>query len=480
MVAVTLGDEPDVALVAVGGYGRKELCPQSDLDVVLVHRGRSDVRAVADRVWYPIWDAGRALDHSVRTIKEAVGVASYDMRAALGLVDARLVAGDAALAEDLNKRVADLWRKRAGKFLPALAEQVAERHNRFGPVAFLLEPDVKEGHGGLRDVHALRAAMRALPVIPPLGDDALAAYGVLLGVRVALHNRTGRAIDRLGLEEQDTIAADLGYADADALMAAVAGAARTLAWISDDGWARIASSLRGPRGRAAGSDRTLAAGVVLRDGEVVVTAESDMEAEPDLPLRAAAAAAQTGAPLNRRTLKRFEAEAVDPGVPWSAAARDALVSLLGAGKPAISVLEALDQHGVLVRLLPEWEAVRSKPQRNAYHRFTVDRHLCEAAANAAELVRRVERPDLLLVGALLHDIGKGFPGDHTDVGMGIVERIGTRMGFDAGDVDTLVAMVRHHLLLPDAATRRDLEDPTTIRTWLTPLATGSRSSCCTR
>lgn len=459
-----LGDEADVALIAVGGYGRMELCPHSDLDLVLLHRGRSDVRAVADRIWYPIWDAGKRLDHSVRTVKDAIGVAAYDMKAALGLTDARLVAGDADLAADLTKRISDLWRKRAGKFLPTLAEQIDERHAKFGPVAFLLEPDVKEGHGGIRDIHALRAAMRALPVIPPFGDDVAAAYGVLLGARVALHNRTGRAVDRLGLEDQDAVAADLGIGDADELMSAVAGAARTIAWLSDDGWARIRSSLAGPRRRTGGGDRDLGPGVVMRDGEVVVTAVADLEGDPALPLRAGALAALSGAPLSRKTLKRFEADAVAPGQPWPPEVRDALVSLLGAGRAAIGVLEALDQHGVLVRLLPEWEAVRNKPQRNAYHRFTVDRHLCEAAANAAELVRRVDRPDLLLVGTLLHDIGKGFPGDHTEVGMAVVERVGARMGFVSTDVETLVAMVEHHLLLPDVATRRDLDDPATIRT----------------
>ncbi|MGA2932629.1 MAG: ACT domain-containing protein, partial [Acidimicrobiales bacterium] len=132
------------------------------------------------------------------------------------------------------------------------------------------------------------------------------------------------------------------------------------------------------------------------------------------------------------------------------------------GRPAIDKIESLDQHGLLVRLIPEWSAVRNKPQRNAYHTYTVDRHLLEAAALAAELTDTVERPDLLLVGALLHDIGKGFPGDHTTVGMEVVEHITTRMGFSPSDVAVLVDLVRHHLLLPDTATRRDLDDPTTI------------------
>jgi [protein-PII] uridylyltransferase len=158
--------------------------------------------------------------------------------------------------------------------------------------------------------------------------------------------------------------------------------------------------------------------------------------------------------------------------PWPPAAREALVALLEAGTPSVSVLESLDQAGVLVRLLPEWQAVRCKPQRNAVHRFTVDRHLVETAVEAARLSRRVSRPDLLVLAGLLHDIGKGFPGDHTDAGVEIVPRIGARIGLDPADVTVLVTLVRHHLLLPDVATRRDLDDPVTIETVVT--AVGDR------
>src|SRR5207302_3475750 len=149
--------------------------------------------------------------------------------------------------------------------------------------------------------------------------------------------------------------------------------------------------------------------------------------------------------------------------PWPDLARNALVSLLEAGEPAVAVLESLDQTGLLVRLLPEWEHVRCKPQRNAVHRFTVDRHLVEAAVEAARLTRRVSRPDLLVLAGLLHDIGKGYPGDHTDAGVQVVPLIAKRLGLPSVDVDVLVALVRHHLLLPDTPTRRDLDDPVTVQ-----------------
>jgi [protein-PII] uridylyltransferase len=179
-------------------------------------------------------------------------------------------------------------------------------------------------------------------------------------------------------------------------------------------------------------------------------------------LRAARAAAVHDTRIDRASLDRLRREAPRFPEPWPEGAREVLADVLLAGPPAIRVFETLDQRGLLVNLIPEWEAVRSRPQRNAYHRFTVDRHLVEAAAGAAALAERVRRPDLLVIGALLHDIGKGYPGDHTAVGEGLVETIATRMGFPPDDVATLVALVRHHLLLPDVATRRDLADEATI------------------
>jgi [protein-PII] uridylyltransferase len=203
-------------------------------------------------------------------------------------------------------------------------------------------------------------------------------------------------------------------------------------------------------------------GLILREGEVVLGADADPRNDGSLVVRAAAAAAENGAPVARSALHRLAAEATGPGDPWPPATRHALVALLGTGPAAIPVLESLDQSGLLARLVPEWETVSSRPQRNAYHRFTVDRHLCETAANAAALTRRVSRPDLLLVGAWLHDIGKGFPGDHTETGIEVVGRIAPRMGFSPEDAEILVSLVRHHLLLPDVATRRDLDDPATV------------------
>ncbi len=149
-----------------------------------------------------------------------------------------------------------------------------------------------------------------------------------------------------------------------------------------------------------------------------------------LVLRAAAAAAQAGLRLAPHAVERLARDSAPMPEPWPRAARDALVSLLGAGRPAIPVWEALDQADIWSRLMPEWSVVRSAPQRNPVHRFTVDRHLVETAVQSGPHTRRVDRPDLLLVGALLHDIGKGRAGDHTEVGIGLVPAMAPRLGFD--------------------------------------------------
>jgi [protein-PII] uridylyltransferase len=455
-----------VALVAVGGLGRREPAPASDLDLVLVHTGRSDVAAVADRVWYPVWDTGVGLDHSVRTLDEAVAVARDDLKAALGLLDARHVAGDPALSAELLSRTRAAWRADASRRLLELKSFVEERAAAHGEVAFLLEPDLKEARGGLRDVHALQAVAAAQVADPP-SAAVVAAHRVLLDVRGELHRRTAgpgrRTVDRLLMQEQDAVAAALGLDDADALMAAVSGAARTVAYASDMVWRRVRPPARRSRLGRRGSGpvrRPLADDVVEQDGEVVLARDASPETDPVLVLRVAEAAARSGLPIAPVALARL-AEAPDLTVPWPSEALDALVGLLGAGPGTVAVMEALDQSGLLVRLLPEWEHVRSRPQRNSYHRFTVDRHLVEAAVAASSRTRRVARPDLLLLGALLHDIGKGLPGDHTEVGMQVVAELGPRLGLPPADVDVLVAMVQHHLLLPDVATRRDLADPAT-------------------
>ncbi|MFI1963605.1 [protein-PII] uridylyltransferase [Streptomyces pathocidini] len=473
------------SLVAVGGYGRGELSPRSDLDLLLLHDGSADagaVAALADRVWYPVWDLGLSLDHSVRTPAEARGTAGDDLKVHLGLLDARHITGDAGLTAGLRTAVLADWRSQAPGRLTELHELCVERAQRQGELRFLLEPDLKEARGGLRDVTALRAVAASwLADAPREGlEDARRR---LLDVRDALHLATGRATDRLALQEQDQVAAELGLLDADALLRQVYEAAHTIAYAGDVTWREVTRVLRarsakprlkgllgGRGGRGSGrsaaesaAERSpLAEGVVEQDGEVVLARAARPERDPVLPLRAAAAAAQAGLPISLHAVRRL-ASAVRPlPVPWPAEAREQLVTLLGAGESTVPVWEALEAEGLITRLLPDWERVRCRPQRNAVHTWTVDRHLVEAAVRAAALTRRVSRPDLLLVAALLHDIGKGWPGDHSVAGEVIARDVAARIGFDRADAGVLATLVRHHLLLVRTATRRDLDDPATI------------------
>jgi [protein-PII] uridylyltransferase len=475
-----------VSLVAVGGYGRGELSPRSDLDLLLLHDGGDSkaVAALADRIWYPVWDLGLALDHSVRTPSEARRTAGEDLKVQLGLLDARHLAGDLGLTAALRTAVLADWRNQAPKRLPELQELCAERARRQGELQYLLEPDLKEARGGLRDATALRAVAASWVADAP--REGLAdARRRLLDVRDALHLTTGRATDRLALQEQDQVAAELGLLDADTLLRQVYEAARVISYASDVTWREVGRVLRSravrPRlramlggGKPVAERSPLAEGVVEQDGEVVLARAARPERDPVLPLRAAAAAAQAGLPLSLHAVRRMAATGRPLPTPWPAEAREQLVTLLGSGRPTVEVWEALEAEGLISRLLPDWERVRCRPQRNAVHIWTVDRHLIETAVRASELTRRVGRPDLLLISALLHDIGKGWPGDHSVAGEIIARDVATRIGFDRDDVAVLATLVRHHLLLVDTATRRDLEDPATVRS--VAEAVGSQST----
>ncbi|UZI28421.1 [protein-PII] uridylyltransferase [Streptomyces sp. VB1] len=467
------------ALVAVGGYGRGELSPRSDLDLLLLHDGHADaaaLAALADSVWYPVWDLGLALDHSVRTPGEARRTAGEDLKVQLGLLDARPVAGDLGLVASLRTAILADWRNQAPKRLPALHALCQERAERMGELQFLLEPDLKEARGGLRDATALRAVAASWVADAPR-EGLTEARRTLLDARDALHLTTGRATDRLALQEQDQVAQALGLLDADALLRKVYEAARTVSYATDVTWRevnrvlrarsarpRLRAMLSGGLGSKAAPERTpLADGVVDADGEVVLARAARPERDPVLTLRAAAAAAEAGLPLSRHLVRHLAATAQPLPVPWPPEAREELVTLLGAGEATVGIWEALEAEGIITRLLPDWERVHCRPQRNAVHTWTVDRHLVETAVRASFLTRRVHRPDLLLVAALLHDIGKGWPGDHSVAGEVIARDMATRIGFDTHDVGVIATLVRHHLLLVETATRRDLDDPATVR-----------------
>lgn len=449
-----------IALVAMGGYGRGELAPQSDLDIALVHEPGTDVADFADKIWYPIWDSGMKLGHRVDTVDGLLKIARTDLDTATALLSVRFLAGDESLALELAVASSEQWRLDPGTSAALVSERVDRLHQEHGEVAFGLGPDLKNGRGGMRDVHALTWA-RATGVLADQANEVSLdeAYETLLRARVELHRVTNRPGDRLVLEIQDDVAIALGYRNADPMMADIARAARTIAWVSDAAWFWVGRS-SDPHRRSTDVEQS-ANGIVIDSGLLSLSSTADLD-DPMLILDVAHAAASRDCFVDQGSLERLAAGSARFPDPWTEEMRLRFTDVLRLGRSSVTSLEALDQVGLMSRIIPEWEPNRSKPQRNDYHRFTVDRHLLEAAAEASALTDRVDREDLLVLGALLHDIGKGYPGDHTDVGVGLIETISERMGYSERDRSLLTDMCRHHLLLPDVATRRDLDDDGTI------------------
>src|SRR5471030_144877 len=450
-----------VALASVGSLARGDAGPLSDFDLVLLHDGRSlskkEVTSLADRIWYPIWDGGAKLDHSVRTVNECRSVAAGDLSAAIGLLDLELVAGDEQVVAAARSTVGHDWRSNARRRLPELIESLEARHNRHGDLAQTIEPDLKEARGGLRDMTVLRALTAAWLADRPHGQVDT-AYGTLLDTRDALHVVSGRGRDRLGMEDHDAVAALLGHPEADAMLAVLGNAARTISYAVDGTVRRAAQSQRarvlrvGPRRPVL---KPLGFGLFEHDGEVVLGAHLDPSIDPLLVLRAAVAAARRGLPVAPATLANLAAHSPAITEPWSPLARSLFVDLLAAGPGLIPVWEGLDLAGLVDSWLPEWSAVRSRPQRNAIHRHTVDRHLIEAVVEASTLMPAVERPDLLLLAALLHDIGKiAGTRNHSTVGAPLAATAVRRMGLDDAEVEVVELLTREHLTLIDLATRR--------------------------
>jgi len=452
-----------IALAAVGGFGRGELAPGSDLDLLFIHAGLSE-RALATFIkamLNPLWNLGRQIDYSVRTRSETRAVARGDVKVIFGLLDIRHLAGNEDLTAVVSSDAAKQWRGRIRSYLPMVRELIDQRTRSFGELAFLLEPDIKEARGGLRDITTLRSLAKS-EFIPVTLDRLAAAEALFASVRDVLHGVTGRSRDQLLLTEQDAVAAAMGFADADLLMLEVSKAARSVDYVMQLTWTRIEERLH--RFSLRRSKRLpVAKGLERYRNEISVIAGYEITLDPGIGLRAAAIAAQRGVRLSLESVLRISEAFTELPIPWPRQSREDLVALIGAGESMIDVFESLDQEGLISRWIPEWSHVRFLPQRNVLHHHTVDRHMLETAARAAALTREVHRPDLLLVGALFHDIGKGYPGrDHSEYGAELILSMAKRLGFSDAEAGTLQRMVLQHLLIPTVATRRDIDDPQTI------------------
>jgi [protein-PII] uridylyltransferase len=457
-----------LSVVAVGGYGRRELSPFSDIDLVLVHDPSvpaKRVSAIAEALWYPLWDRAIPLDHAVRDSAQMRAMADRDLRAALGMLDARHVAGDADLTGRLRTGVLERWRRRARTRLPELAQSTGERPAKYGELAYAAAPDLKESSGGLRDGVALRALVATWLVDIP-HEESEAYRQALLDIRDVLHEVSGRRTDRLVPELVNEVAAVRGV-EPERLMFELRDLGRRTAHLSRSAWRRIEQVTPPPLGIAPRIGRrrpsldVLAKGVAQAGGEIVLTADAEPVRDPLLVLRAAALAAERSLLMSSASAARLARDAVSLPEPWPTAARQLLVRLLSAGAGLPPVWQELDQVGLIDRWLSEWSHIRLRSSTALVHTFTIDRHSVETCVQSADLVRSVRRPDLLMTAALLHDIGKGRTVDHSELGAPMALEIARRWGFSDADAWVVSRLVRLHLLLPTTSTRRDLHDPET-------------------
>ena len=481
-----------VAMVALGGYGRSELYPYSDIDLLLLHdqRAGSALQAAARALLYPLWDAGCEVGHSVRTVAEAVRFAREDFPFQVALLDARLVVGAAPLLEELRQRyTTTILQGRRQQFVRAMQDWRAQRRNRYGSHSFLLEPHIKEGTGGLRDIQAMRWVARGVFSLPDLeavqGSGLLAdadrqafeqARAMLTRIRYGLHRLCGRKSDHLVLDYQEDLAAALGYRDQDGqrgverFMREVYTHLQTVAVVTDLFFEHVLEIL-GMTGPAAG-ERRLERAIAVRGGTVRLTAPEELGQRSYLLMRLFLQAGRTGLPLHHRTRQAVTAHLhlVDDGFRESRRVARIFSELLTTSREIFPVLEAMLATGLLTRYLPEFAAVESLAQHDLYHLYTVDRHQLQTVAELAalrqemaELFAEAGETEVLYLAALLHDIGKGRQADHSQLGAELAAAIGRRLQLSPADCDLLAFLVRHHLYLPENGLRRDCTDREFIR-----------------
>lgn len=494
------------ALLAVGSYGRGAVALGSDVDLrFVVGRDAGPGRALAEAMLYPLWDGGLPVGHQVLGADEWLSLARGDLPTATSLLDARPLGGAAALARKLaaGTRRALSSGKALGAFVARLVAEVEGRHARFGDSVYLLEPDVKSGAGGLRDLDVARWAAEAR--WGASGRDALVGLGVLLAreaeaaaaaestlwrIRNRLHALAGRRSDRLTFDRQEQLAPALGYGEGgaavEAFMSDYYRHARAVGRVQELLLHRAAPP---PRRRRPG-DRDLGGGVCLREGEVALADPARLGAEPALALRLYAAALERGVPIAPPSRDAIGRAAADPAFgealrrsPEAAALFVALCARPGPDRLARgSALADVHDLGLLVALVPEFAPVVGRVHHDVYHVYTVDVHSVAAVDRlralargdfaeqfplATRLAAAPARPRVLYLATLLHDVGKAIGGSgHAERGAATARAVGARLGLDPGEVDAIAHLVRVHLRMYHVATGRDLDDPATVESFV--------------
>jgi [protein-PII] uridylyltransferase len=477
-----------LTLVALGSYARREVCPLSDIDLLLLHDSWPDaeLEAIVRSLCYPLWDAGLQVGYAVHTPRSAVGAAGDRIDTATALLDRRLLWGDPGLLDRVASGYARWLRRRSGRVLSQLAAADDARHQRAGTQPGMLEPELKAGAGGLRDLHSLRWAagvvLGEIGLGPLVGARYLGATdhralrranADLLTVRCALHlsASTTTPSDVLRLEQQDEVAKLTGAAGRDDVLSSVNLAMRTIAHVHGRTWPLLLADARSGRRRQRVEQERLDDDITLYDGLIEIDGDATLRDDPALGMRTVAAAARRGSHLGRTTVTRLQADLQRvERLPWDQRVRAAFLAALRRGPDALPVLADADHIGLMAAHLPEWERVRGRPQRNPYHRYDLDTHLVQTVSwvqriadgelgqRLAAVHERLDEPDVLLLGALFHDVGKAWSGDHAIVGAKVAARWLRAMGFDQRRAQRVARLVRLHLLLPDVAQHRDLDD----------------------
>jgi [protein-PII] uridylyltransferase len=437
------------ALAATGSLARGEMSPKSDLDLLLIHEPDFDTSQVKD-LWYPVWDAKMRLDYAVRTPGECADIISADVTSALALLDIKHIRGNAELSEQARRLVLETWRREAKRNFNHLVDAAIARWRRSGSVVAMTHPDLKHGRGGLRDIDLVNALAFANLVDRAQLDTERA---LLNDVRTLLHVHAGRARDQLDPEFAVDVADDLGFTDRYELSRAIAAAAAKV----DDAVTQALTIARNQMPRHTGlrraARRPIDVDVVEVGGELVLSKNPDMT-DPGLLLRVSAASARHGLPVTSATWKRLKELPPLPERFTRTIAADFLTTLSSATQ-STSVVQEMDEHGFWTQLVPEWDHIRGLMPREPIHIHTIDRHSLAVVANCAEKSITVARPDLLLLAALYHDVGKGRNRPHEEVGAEFVERMAKRMGLNAHDVNVVRTVVAQHTLLPDVCRTLD-------------------------
>ncbi len=496
----------NISLIALGGYGRQELFPFSDIDLMILFRPgiRADIGECADAILYPLWDTGYEVGHGVRTIAESIKHAGEDFIFRVALLEARLIGGSEALFDELM----EVYKKefvdgRRHEFISNLNRFNAERRTRFGSHGYLLEPNVKESKGGLRDIQSMIWAAKVVFGINSFqqiveagflleseGERFQGACDMLVRIRNRLHYISGRKNDQLYFDQQEEMAEAFGYKDSEAglrverLMRDVYGHLRTITVINDLFFDHVNEVLDLVEGGHDVADREIEKWIEIRRNRIHLVARSEeISGKPHLMMRTFLASARTGVPVHHRSKMTITDNLglITARVRSSPRMAKPFIAILTSADRILPVLEGMLETGLLGMYIPEFARIDALAQHDIYHIYTVDRHLLQAVAELHRVVE--EEPEIAaLIGvvapfylaALLHDIGKNSGMDHSEYGAELVATIGRRLCLDDEEVDDLSFLVRYHLFIPENALRRDLEDRAFIKRCADTIGTSER------